>query len=64
MPSAPRPSNKATRLAFSILGIPENMKEYYKGYRIANSKPKTRDYESDRPVTNAPRDGGFYRETF
>lgn len=63
MPSAPRPNSKATRIAFSIVGIPQNMREYYKGYRVHNNTPQIKDYTVERPVTNAPRDGGFYRET-
>lgn len=61
MPAAPRSNKKATQIAFSIIGIPDNLKECYKGFRKLKSKSDSFDNpEYDRPNTNPSRDGSNY----
>lgn len=61
MPGAPRSNKKATQIAFSIIGIPDNMKECYKGFRKLKPKADSVDNPSyATPNTNPPRDGSNY----
>jgi hypothetical protein len=63
MPAAPRQNRKATRIAFSIIGIPDNLKECYKGFRKLT--PKTENVDNPNyawPNTNPHRDGSTYNE--
>ncbi len=61
MPAAPRQNKKATQIAFSIIGIPDNLKECYKGFRKLKPKGENVDNPSyDWPNTNSSRDGSNY----
>ena len=61
MPAAPRSNKKATQIAFSIIGIPDNLKECFKGFR--KLKPKESNIDNPTyawPNTNPRKDGSNY----
>jgi hypothetical protein len=61
MPAAPRSNKKATQIAFSIIGIPDNLKECFKGFRKLKSKESNIDNPTYAwPNTNPRKDGSNY----
>lgn len=65
MPVAPRTNKKATRIAFSIIGIPDNLKECFKGFRKLNPKHENNNRDNYTSTnTNANMYGSDYQDEF